>query len=139
MAMLVINMLIILSVLQLSSVQTYLGRMLTKSIAKKTGYEIVIKKVDIQWLDRLVIEGVEVKDLNSKDMIYIEQAYINYKLVSLLGDRANVIVNIILSKPNVQLNLSDSSALNITTFISAFKKAYGPKKGKKPKLFTFQN
>jgi len=138
MALLVINMLIILSVLQLSSVQTYLGRMLTKSIAKKTGYEIVIKKVDIQWLDRLVIEDVEVKDLNSKGMIYIEQAYINYKLVSLLGDRANVIDNISLSKPDVQLNLSDSSALNITTFISSLKKAYGPKKGKKPKPFIIR-
>ncbi len=135
MALLVINVLIILTVLQLSSVQTYLGRMLTKSIAEKTGYEIVIKKVDIQWLDRLIIEDVEVKDLNSNDMIYIEQAYINYKLVSLLGDRANIIDKITLDKPNIQLSVSDSSVLNITSFISAFKKAYGPKKGRKPKPF----
>jgi len=134
-AILVINILVILSFFQLSSVQTYLGRMLTNSISKKVGYEITIDKVDIEWLDKAILEHVKVKDLAKNEMINIDQVFINYRFSSLIGDRANIIDQIVLHKPNVQLSLSDSSPLNITSFITALKKRYAPKRKNKAKPF----
>ncbi len=138
-AILVINVLVILSFFQLSSVQTYLGRMLTKSISKKIGYEITIEKVDIEWLDKAVLEHVKVKDLAKKEMISIDQVFINYRFSSLIGDRANIIDQIVLHKPNVQLSLSDSTPLNITSFITALKKRYAPKRKNKAKPFIISD
>ncbi|VAW29037.1 hypothetical protein MNBD_BACTEROID06-885, partial [hydrothermal vent metagenome] len=138
-AILVINVLIILSFFQLSSVQTYLGRMLTKNISKKIGYEITIEKVDIEWLDKAILEHVKVKDLAKNEMISIDQVFINYRFSSLIGDRANIIDELTLYKPNVQLSLSDSIPLNITSFITALKKRYAPKRKNKAKPFIISD
>lgn len=137
-AILVINVLVILLFLQLSSVQTYLGSMLTNSVSKTIGYKINIEKVDIEWLDKAILEQVTVKDLASNKMIRIEQIFINYRFSSLLSERANIIDQITLHKPIVQLSLSDSIPLNITSFITALKAAYAPKKKKKAKPFLIK-
>ncbi len=134
----VINVLVILSLLQLSIVQTYLGRLLTNSVTKKTGYEISVDKVDIEWLDKLVLKDVKVKDLASNEMIIIKEAYVNYRFSSLFNERGIIIDQMILDHPNVQLRLSDDIPLNITTFIAALKKAYAPKKGRVAKPFKIR-
>ncbi|MCF6352054.1 MAG: translocation/assembly module TamB [Cyclobacteriaceae bacterium] len=134
-AILVINVLVILSFLQLSSVQTSLARMLARSISAKTGYEILVDKVDIIWLDRLMLENVSIKDLSSKEMITIKRLFVNYKFATLVNKRNIIIDHIIIDQPNVQLRLSDSLHLNITSFITSLKEAYIPKKKKNAKYF----
>ncbi len=135
MAILVINVLVILSFLQLSSVQTSLGRMLARSVSAKIGYEILVGKVDIIWLDRLMLENISIKDLSSEEMITIKKLFVNYKFATLVNERNIIIDHIIIEQPNVQLRLSDSLRLNITSFIASLKKTYILKKKKSAKLF----
>ncbi len=134
-AILVINVLVILSFLQLSSVQTSLARMLARSVSAKTGYEILVDKVDIIWLDRLMLENISIKDLSSKEMITIKKLFVNYKFAALINEHNIRIDHIIIEQPNVQLQLSDSVHLNITSFITSLRKAYILKKKKNAKYF----
>lgn len=138
-AILVINTLVILSFLQLSSVQTYLGRILAKDISKKTGYEVNIGKVDIVWLDRVNLQSVEIKDLSSNQMIYVNEFKVNYHVSSLRNNKNIILDKVVLEQPKVTLSLDDSIALNITDFISSIKNAYRSGTNKKPKPFIIQN
>ncbi len=130
----VINILFMLFFLQLSSVQTYLGRLLTRSISAKIGYDITIKKVDIDWLDIIKLEDVNIKDIASNEMITIKEVMINYRFASLFDDYGIFIDQIKLHNPVLNLQLNDSTTLNITSFVAALKKAYSSKKGKSNNL-----
>lgn len=132
-AILVINVLIILSFLQLSSVQTYLGRLLAKDIAKETGFDIKIGKVDIDWLDQVSLKSIEIIDPSSNKMISIRNLLVDYRISTIRNRERIVLDRIILSNPEVNLSLADNIPLNITTFIASLRKAYGTKKNKKPK------
>lgn len=137
-ALLAINLLVIVFVLQLSSVQTYLGRFLAKNVSQKIGFEIKIGKVDIVWLDRLKLEDVEITDLSSTKMISVVNVMVDYNIISLMGDRTIELDKVILDRPVVNLNLNDSVALNITDFISTIRRAYLSKKNKRPKTFSIK-
>ncbi len=138
-ALLVINFIAILLFLQLSSVQTYLGRQLAIDIKNKTGFEINIGKVDIVWLDKVNIEDIEIKDLSSNEMISVKTLMVNYQIVSLRNKHRIILDNIVLDQAYAHFNLDDSVVLNITSFIAKIKKAYLPKTSKKPKPFIIKN
>jgi TamB, inner membrane protein subunit of TAM complex len=138
-ALLVINVIIILSFFQLSSVQTYLGRLVANDISAKTGFHVSIDKVDIVWMDRLILEGVKINDFTTNEMISVARLKVNYSLSSLRNNQSIRLDKVVLDHPKVNLYLGDNISLNIAAFIYKMKNAYAPKKGKKPKPFIIMD
>lgn len=56
-----------------SPVQTWLTGLVANSIAEKTGTEVSLEKIDIDWFSDLVLEGLLVKDQNKDTLIYVRE------------------------------------------------------------------
>ena len=136
---LLVNLILLLGILQLSVVQTRLGRMLANNVANKTGFVIKIGKLDIRWLDQLILKDVAVLDLSKNEMITVDNILVDYKVSSLLGEKNIIIDKAILDHPNVNLIISDSTNLNITEFIDRMRESYSGSGTGKPKPFIIQN
>ncbi len=134
-ALLVINFIVLLSFLQLATVQTYLGRQLAKDVSLKTGFKIKIGKLDIVWLDRIKLESIEIIDLASNKMITADGLLINYQISSVIGNNSIILNKVVLENGHVNLSRNDSTGLNFINFISSIKKAYIKQTGKKPNPF----
>ncbi|MCB0497941.1 MAG: translocation/assembly module TamB domain-containing protein [Cyclobacteriaceae bacterium] len=136
---LLINLVLLLGILQISAVQTRLGRMLAKNISQKTGFDISIGKLDIQWLDKLTLKDVAIIDLTKNEMIQVNNLLVDYRISSLLGDESIVIDKAILDKPIVNLLVSDSLDLNISEFIDRINKGYSGNGSGKAKSFIIRS
>ena len=135
---LTVNIVLVLGILQISAVQTSLGRILADNVGEKTGFIIKIGKLDIQWLDKLVLKDVVILDLSKNEMIKIKDLLIDYRVSSLLGKKKIVIDKAIINSPDVKLTVSDSLNLNITEFIDRMRNGYASNTGGKSKPFIIR-
>ena len=104
--------------LQFSSVQTYLTGRISKTLSDKTGYAVTVDRVNIDWFDKAVFEGVEIADTAGRPMVYIESLEADYKYLSLIQDHHIEIDELVLHKPHFHLTTYPvSNKLNITGFI----------------------
>lgn len=136
---LLVNIIFLLGILQLSYVQTRLGRILANNVSKKTGFVIKIGQLDIQWLDKMTLRDVAILDRSKNEMIKVENLLVDYRVSSLLGDENIIIDKAILDHVNVNLIISDSLDLNITEFIDVMRDTYSGNGTGNPKPFIIRS
>lgn len=127
----------IIIALQFPSVQTKLVHKATDYLSKTLKYPIKIEAISISWFDVIDLQGVQVKDLYQNEMIYLDEASVDFSITSILDPQLNI-DEIILSNGKVKvLKLASDSSVNITNFINAVKAATKPKDRKgPPAVFT---
>lgn len=111
----------ILSLLQLSSVQTYLARHVTDYLTDLTGFESSVEKVSIRWLDEVVLKNVLIKDHKKNTMIAVDELVVNYNLIGFFQRKDIILDQVGVGRGKVNLiNNAKDSTLNIQAWIDAF-------------------
>ncbi|MDX2195126.1 MAG: translocation/assembly module TamB domain-containing protein [Cytophagales bacterium] len=111
----------VLAIVQLPTVQTYLLNYITSSLAKVVNYPISIKHVSINWIDKIQLDSIMVKDADGNPMISVKYAQVRYKLSSLL-QKNPVITEITAHEPVVITKyLPEIDNYNIKNFIYSFR------------------
>ena len=64
--------------LRMPRVQTWAARHLTDLAREKTGFDVRIGYVSLNWFDRLVLHNVDVYDVNRHQMIHIDDAVLDF-------------------------------------------------------------
>ena len=129
------NILGLLLALQLPSVQTRLAQYLSAELSEKTGFNITVTYVEIDWLDKATLSGLTILDNHQQLMIDVADLTLDYKLSTLFRKKDVLIDEIILNDPIVNLISDTDSLLNITVFIDALKSLSTPSETG-PGIFT---
>lgn len=120
-ASILFTILIILGLLQISAVQTYLAGHATRYLTELTGFETVVEKVSIHWLDRAVLKKVIIKDRLKNTMIAVDELEVNYSLIGFIQRKDIILDQVGLAGANVNLiNNGKNSKLNIEEWIASF-------------------
>lgn len=118
---------VVIVLLHMPSIQAFIGTSISNSLSQKLGTKVHIGKVDLGFLNRIIIDDFLVIDQQQKEMLkatrlsakfdYIPlllQGKINISSVQLFGFKANLYKKNALAKPNFQFIL-DSLASKDTT------------------------
>jgi hypothetical protein len=136
--LLLIGVVLVFYALQLPAVQTNLAQRATDSLSKKLGMELTVDKVSIKWLDELSLRGVLIKDTKGRNMIAIDEVFVNCETNFDMGLKSpffkpefpyfvlpqpyfkfnNNLDYILLRRPNVLLVQESDGDLNIDKFIA---------------------
>ncbi len=119
--------------LQFPYIQTHLAKYASKEFEKKTGYEISVDKVQINWFDLITIKRISLKDKKGATLVNLKKINIDYSLKDLLFSKEISIEEINLY--NGAINLKQDDSLN---FVKLFTKFKPKKKASKSKLFILQ-
>ncbi|HEX8547125.1 MAG TPA: hypothetical protein VF691_09205, partial [Cytophagaceae bacterium] len=112
--------------IQIPSVQLKIVDKATDYLSKTLNVPVKIQGVDISWFDRVVIEGLEVKDPNGKKMVYVGESVIDFEILSLVEGRV-IVQEIVLENGIVRLFRDLKGALNMNQLIASLEKLAGPK------------
>jgi len=120
--------------LQFPTVQTYVVHKTTDYISDLLDYPISIEYINISWFDNIQLKKVSVEDRNQNQMIYVDDATINFNLNALLGSVLTLDeLTLRNGKVKVYKTQADTSD-NLAAFIATIKKLTKPKKPRgKPK------
>jgi uncharacterized protein involved in outer membrane biogenesis len=122
---------LLVSVLKTSYVQTKLAQYFAPKISAALGYPIELDKVTIHFFDEATLEGVRVKDYQGYQMIDIEKLDVDFQLKSLVQDSTqNVLDYVRLFRPKVVLVIDKKGDLNIDEFIRRINKLTASKEPK---------
>lgn len=114
-SIILLNFIVLLLLVQVQAVQTRLVKQYIRSISNETGFSITVENVDINWLDRVLIEGLLIKDRKAHEMLSVDSLMINYSVSSLFSDIIGI--NELYAK-RMELYLhEDDDTLNITSFL----------------------
>jgi hypothetical protein len=113
-----------LGLLQVPPVQTWLAAKVTDYLSEKTHFPVHIRAVSIRWLNLAVLKGVEVKDLEGKLMIDIQELTVRFDLPALLRNTDIKLQQAILNQAHVQLVIDRKGDLNIDEFVVALDKLF---------------
>lgn len=121
-------LIIIYGLLQLPSVQTWLVRKVSANLSEKLGTKVAVGKVNIHFLNKMVVEDVVVEDKQKDTLLYASYVSANITNWFIFKD-AIVLKNIELKDAVVNMSRTDS-IWNYQYIIDYFKK---PKTNKKTK------
>jgi hypothetical protein len=76
--------------LQFPSVQTRAAREATDYLSEKLKFPVHVERVDINWFDVLVLEGVSIKDPKGGQMIYVGELEVDFRITSLHKAQFNI-------------------------------------------------
>jgi hypothetical protein len=114
-------LLLLIGLLQLSVVQTYLGKQATDYLTELTGFETSIEQVSIRWLDEAVLKKVVIKDRFKNKMIEVDELVVDYSITGLFDKKDITIDQVGLSDARVHLiNNGKGAILNIQEWIASF-------------------
>jgi hypothetical protein len=112
----------IIIALQFSSVQTKVTAEVTDYLSEKLTFPIHIDKVDINWFDVIVLEGVSIKDPQQGKMIYVGEVSVDFEITSFHKAKFNI-DEVILKNGGVKLiRYASTGKLNINDFIDAIER-----------------
>ncbi len=118
---------VLVGAMRLPVVQTALVRYATEELSQMINQPIEIKAVDISWFDKLVLEGVSIKDSRKTDVIAVKQLIADFKLSSFIGPGKIVIEEVALDGAAVRLQtVNKEGLLNINEFIDNILVLLGP-------------
>jgi len=121
--------------LQYAGVQTWAVDQATEYLNKKTGFTMSVKRVDLDWFDRLHLKQVSIKDLQGRQMLFLGELEVDYQLVTLFSGGDIRLDEVVLKNGSVEL-LKDDEDLNFSRLIKAFsKKKKNKDPNKKPPRF----
>src|SRR5688572_11628034 len=124
-------------ILQLPGVQRALARQYLSGFSQIVGFKTTITSIRFSWFDRLVLDGVVIRDGEQNEMIGVKQLMVNYKFSSLFqGNHLNIDA-VYIDSARVFFTkiagLDSVTRLNINEFIKQVNAQYGArgKGGKK--------
>lgn len=126
-AIILINIAAFLILVNIPAVQTELAQYLSRKLSQQTGFTISINEVDIDWLDRFNLKGLNVVDGQQHQLLAVDELRVNYKIVSVLRGNVNL-DKIDARKLTVRLHKEEKDTLNITRFIKRLSKIFTAKK-----------
>lgn len=110
---------LLIGALQIPYIQTKLTQKATTILSEKLNYPITVRGVDISWLDTAILEEVCVQDNNKDTLLYIQETYIDFQLLSLFSSNIKI-DNVFLVNPKMNiLYQKNNDQLNINHFINA--------------------
>ncbi|MEN8248198.1 MAG: translocation/assembly module TamB domain-containing protein [Bacteroidota bacterium] len=114
-SIILINIVILLILAQVQAVQTSIVKKYAQTLSRQTDFSITIEKVDIDWLNKIIITGLNIKDNKQHDLLTVDSLHIDYKLSNLFTDETNIDLAF---AQNLMLNLHvDDDTLNITRLL----------------------
>jgi hypothetical protein len=109
----------IIIALQFPSVQTRAAREATDYLSEKLKFPVHVDRVDINWFDVLVLEGVSIKDPKGGQMIYVGKFEVDFRITSLHKAKVNI-DKAVLRNGSVNLKrYAPEWKININEFIDA--------------------
>lgn len=95
----------LISLSQLSSVQTYLTHQVASVVTKKTSHPTTVSSVKFDWFDKWRLEEVKILDLDSIPLIEVESVVLDFSFISMLynEDQYIHIEETILNSPRVEM------------------------------------
>ncbi|HXA01582.1 MAG TPA: translocation/assembly module TamB domain-containing protein [Cytophagaceae bacterium] len=101
--------------LQFPSVQTKAAHEVTDYLSEKLKFPVHLDRVDINWFDVLVLEGVSIKDPQGGQMIYVGELEVDFRITSLHKAKFNIdkatlrngSVNLIRYAPEWKINMNE--------------------------------
>lgn len=115
--------LLVFYAMQLPKFQTWaIEKYLTPWISSKLGSNIKIGRAEMKWLDELTLHDVLIEDHKKREMIFVEELYVNYK-TNLSFDTKNIINfdnnldYVMVKNPRVRLIYEPDGDLNIDKWI----------------------
>ncbi|MFL5728786.1 MAG: hypothetical protein ACJ75J_04790, partial [Cytophagaceae bacterium] len=105
--------------LQFPAVQTRAARKATDYLSEKLKFPVHVDRVDMNWFDVLVLEGVSIKDPNGGQMIYVGELEVDFRITSLHKAKFNI-DKAVLRNGSVNLTrYAPDWKININQFIDA--------------------
>lgn len=126
--------------IQFPYVQTKLVQKASVYISRLLNYPITINSVDISWFDMIDLNGVKVMDKEKNQMIFLEEATVDFSIRSFSNPEL-VVDEIVLRNGSVNLyKFRTDSTINITDFIASIRALARPKeeKSRTPVPFTVE-
>ena len=75
---------------QLPSVQSHMGRWLSSMLGEKLGTEVSVGRISLGFLNRIIIDDVNIKDRQQQDMLRINRLTARLQLLPLLEQRIDI-------------------------------------------------
>jgi len=89
--------------MQSSTVQTKIAQYGSEYLSKKLGFDISIKKINIEWFDQITLSGLYVKNKDHSTFIDIQSLWIDYDIKQLISDESVLLDNLQLKDGRVML------------------------------------
>lgn len=124
--------------IQFPYVQTKLVQKASTYISRLLNYPITINSVDISWFDMVDLNGVKVLDKEKNQMIFLEEATVDFSIRSISNPEL-MVDEIVLSNGSVNVyKYRKDSSINISDFIASIRSLARPKNkdNKAPVPFT---
>jgi len=123
------NIISLAILLQVPAIQTRLAQYLSRVLSGKTGFNITVNEVDIKWVDRFSLYGLNITDEYDHTLLTLESLDVNYKLGTALKehihlDKAN------LNGMKMYVHKEANDTFNISVLINRIK-ALNKKEGNK--------
>jgi len=116
--------------LLIPSFQTYVVNQISNWLTSETGHTVNIETVQVKWFDQAVINGLEVYDLQDNIMVRMNEVMVDFDLRNLTGN-SKFIDQVLLYDGEVRVTkYSDTTAVNLTTFLDSVKVLITPKEGR---------
>jgi len=116
----VLIFLMIVSLIQIPSIQTKIVQYATNFVSNKTHTKVEIKNINISFPKSVVIEGIYLEDIKNDTLIYAKKAKVNIALYELLK-RKIAINSIAIENTNINLySTKNDSLFNYNFLLTAF-------------------
>ena len=131
-SIILINIIALVLLLQAPVIQTRLAQYLSRVLSGKTGFNITVNEVDIKWVDRFTVYGLNIVDEANHNLLSLESLDVNYKLASVLKEHIHL-DKADLQGLNLHIHKEDNDTLNISILINRIKEL---SRGEKKKSTT---
>ena len=121
--------------LQVPAVQTRLAQYLSRILSGKTGFEITVNEVDIRWVDRFSLHGLNIIDENDHTLLTLESLDVNYKLGMALKDHIHL-DKAELTGLKLFVHKEENDTFNISVLINRIKNLNNKTKNKSSTAFS---
>lgn len=117
---LIIFFVILYLLLRMPQVQTFVTQKITDQLSEQLGTTVRVKGVDIDFVKKVVLEGIYVEDQQQDTLLYAEKLRVDVGLFALLGKKI-VLDEILLENAYANLyTVDDSATLNFAFIPEAF-------------------
>lgn len=120
-------------IIQIPAVQSNLSNRFLKRVSEATGFKTSIQHIDINWFDRVYIEGLTVIDPEDNTMLGIDELRLNYRFSDLFRNKNISFDAVLIDGAHVTFNsITETDTirnLNINVFIKGINNMIGSGKG----------
>ncbi len=113
--------LLIVVSLNIPAMKAYLGERLAAALERQTGAEVTIKRVDAGMMNRVIIDGASIKDLNGRTMLTAGRLSVKLLLSDLLQGKITIASAQIFGL-KADLYKNDGEQANFLFLVDAFKR-----------------